>query len=245
MLTVQYHTFSIGTPCDVDGNDLSANSPLLHQQCSSNDDYSPFSSRAEFELADLFYRQVQMSNANVSRLMNLLFAYNQQSPPFSHADDMLKTIDSITVGDVPWESFAVRYNGPQPEGQVPLWMNQEYDIWFHSPHQVVWNQIGNSDFATEMDYAPKWVFNEKGKQEYEDFMSGNWAWREAVSASIIYDQINSKQLISSTGQNHWRWAHAWCYTLPNYSQQRQDYSFCCNWPKWILPTLLIEWYGSQ
>ncbi|KAJ7911949.1 hypothetical protein B0H13DRAFT_2327804 [Mycena leptocephala] len=45
-------------------------------------------------------------------------------------------------------------------------------------HVLLYIQLANPDFKSEMDFAPKRVF--VGKQrEYNDFMSGNWAWKQA------------------------------------------------------------------
>jgi hypothetical protein len=47
---------------------------------------------------------------------------------------------------------------------------------------VLHNQLGNRDYAHEMDFAPKDVRDQDSKRRYSDFISGNWAWRQAVSA---------------------------------------------------------------
>ncbi|KAK6981199.1 hypothetical protein R3P38DRAFT_3333863 [Favolaschia claudopus] len=46
------------------------------------------------------------------------------------------------------------------------WKTQEYVVHFRDPR------------LSEMDFAPKQVFFDD-KREYKDFMSGNWAWRQA------------------------------------------------------------------
>ena len=90
-------------------------------------------------------------------------------------------MDSISVGEVAWEQFGVVYDGPCPVDKVPTWMEQEYEVWFRCPLEMLRNQISNPDFANDMDYAPKREFDRSGKRVFKDFMSGNWAWREAVS----------------------------------------------------------------
>ncbi|KAJ7751501.1 hypothetical protein DFH07DRAFT_868891 [Mycena maculata] len=44
--------------------------------------------------------------------------------------------------------------------------------------KVLQQQLANSDFKGEMDFAPKRVTID-GSREYKDFMSSNWAWRQA------------------------------------------------------------------
>lgn len=108
-------------------------------------------------------------------------AESGQSPPFASAQDMYSTIDSTALGDIPWESFTVSYNGELPEANVPPWMTAEYTVWFRDPRQMLRDQLANPDFKDEIDFSPKRVFDKSGKRKYKDLMSGNWAWKQAVS----------------------------------------------------------------
>lgn len=96
--------------------------------------------------------------------------------------DLYGTIDSIPLGDVKWESFSVKYTGPLPDsGSTPLWMEDSYDVWFRDPHKVVRNMLANPDFATEIDLRPYREFStDHDKRQWQDFMSGDWAWDQAV-----------------------------------------------------------------
>ncbi len=89
------------------------------------------------------------------------------------------TIDDIPHEDIPWQGFAVKYTGKVPEN-VPAWMTAMYDIWFRNPLQLLEAQLGNADFANEMDYAPKRILDKNKHRQYSDLMSGNWAWCQAV-----------------------------------------------------------------
>ena len=40
--------------------------------------------------------------------------------------------------------------------------------------------LKNPDFAKSFDAAPLWQYNENGDRQYENFMSGDWAWKRAV-----------------------------------------------------------------
>jgi Plavaka transposase len=122
-----------------------------------------------------------MSGANVNTHMQLLAAlYPDQDPPFADANDLYATIDASTVGNAPWTAFEVNYTGHIEEENPPPWKTKTYDVWHRDIVTVMENQISNADFATEMDYAPKHVYSE-GHRQYTDLMSGNWAWRQAVS----------------------------------------------------------------
>jgi hypothetical protein len=121
-----------------------------------------------------------MAQARVDRLAQLLAAlYPGQDPPFADHTDLYSTIDAIQQGDVPWESFSVQYSGPLPEGEVPEWMTQKYEVWFRSPLGIFEKQLANPDFKDEIDWAPKRIFKD-GKRQFVDLFSGNWAWKQAV-----------------------------------------------------------------
>ncbi|KAJ7159107.1 hypothetical protein C8R43DRAFT_1124740 [Mycena crocata] len=168
-----------GTPCDRDGYDLPSDSPPPPWDERDPDDYSPFDSRAQFEFAEFLFTHEEMAQSRVDRLSQLLAAlYEGTDPPFADHKDLFSAIDAIQQGDVPWESFSVTYSGPLPEGEVPEWMTQKYEVWYRSPLGLFEKQLANPDFKDEMDWAPKRIFKD-GKRQFVDLLSGNWAWKQA------------------------------------------------------------------
>jgi Plavaka transposase len=124
-----------------------------------------------------------MSAPNINTLLDLWAATlvkHDDTPPFANTSDLYNTIDSIPLGDVPWQSFAVKYNEEFPDHVVPQWMTAEYEVWFRDPHLVIKNMIGNPDYKDGFDTTPVQVFDGNGDRKYENFMSGDWAWEEAV-----------------------------------------------------------------
>ena len=139
-------------------------------------DTSPFPSMAEFELAKFLFTQEQMSGKKIDRLMDILATlYPDSDPPFANHHECYSLIDAIELGNIPWQSFTVKYDGPVPDDGAPSWMSDEYKVWYHDPLQVMEQQIGNADFVSEFDVSPKHVFDAMGKRQYSDLMSGNWA----------------------------------------------------------------------
>jgi hypothetical protein len=127
-----------------------------------------------------------MSAPNIDTLLDLwastLLKHNE-SPPFANHTDLYSTIDSTPLGDVPWQSFSIQYNDDEgPEGTLPQWMTSEYDVWFRDPHTIIKNMIDNPDYNRQADVAPLQIFNSDGSRVYQNFMSGDWAWEEAVSS---------------------------------------------------------------
>lgn len=124
-----------------------------------------------------------MSAGDINILLGLwaasLAVYGDE-PPFSKATHLYDTIDSTPLGDVTWESFALQYNGPQPAVNPPPWMQAEYDVWFQDPRTLVHNLLSNPDFKSGFDYVPYQEHAASGAHRFQDFMSGNWAWKQAV-----------------------------------------------------------------
>ncbi|KAJ7484562.1 hypothetical protein FB451DRAFT_1555053 [Mycena latifolia] len=177
---IRHHPHLNGRPCDRDGKFVLPNTPPPPRERPGPDDFAPYAGRGDFDLADLLYRRVQMPAGAINELMQLWAARPESAgdPPFADHEDLYSTIDATEIGHVPWESFSVRYNKPIAPGDETPWKTQDYVVHFRDPRQVLHQQLANPDFKSEMDFAPKQVFVD-GSREYEDFMSGNWAWQQA------------------------------------------------------------------
>ncbi|KAG1810598.1 uncharacterized protein BJ212DRAFT_1448651 [Suillus subaureus] len=90
----------------------------------------------------------------------------------------------MPVGDVKWQSFKVQYMGEKPAHDVPPWMTESHD--------VICNLLANPDYTTEMDYQPYHEFStDNNKHQWQDFMSGDWAWNQADIISQDSDTAGS------------------------------------------------------
>lgn len=124
-----------------------------------------------------------MSAGDIDILLGLWassLAPHDTPPPFLDHKELYKVIDRTKLGDVNWDSFSLHYNGERPDENVPTWMTAQYDIWFRSPRYLLHNLISNPDFKDEFDYVPYRSYRGNSR-DYCDFMSGNWAWKQAVS----------------------------------------------------------------
>ncbi|KIK26893.1 hypothetical protein PISMIDRAFT_94046, partial [Pisolithus microcarpus 441] len=144
-----------GHPCDSPGHFLPTSQspePLTEKQPG---DWSPYSSHMEFELANFLFTCSQMSAANINELLSLWNAAlsgTHGQPIFRDSTEMYKTIDSTPLGNVKWENFHTSYTGEQLTKNVPLWMNDIYNIWFQDPKEVVHNILSQPDFLDNVDY---------------------------------------------------------------------------------------------
>jgi hypothetical protein len=129
-----------------------------------------------------------MSASKIDRLMDLLATLNSEAPPFTGHHEMYSLIDAIKQGEIPWNSFSIAYNGAIPQYHdrpTPPWMVNLHKIWYRDPLQVIEAQIGNPEFNEMMDFSPKQVYH-NGKRQYDDLMSGNWAWEQAVRSCVSH-----------------------------------------------------------
>jgi Plavaka transposase len=116
-------------------------------------------------------------------LIAALLEDHEADPPIQDHDNLLSRIDEIKLGEVPWESFTARYDNEMPsEGPAPEWMTSDYEVFFRDPKQVIHNMLANPDFDGEFDYSPYQEFEDE-KRRWTNFMSGNWAWKQAICIS--------------------------------------------------------------
>lgn len=187
----------LGTPCDEFGTPLPPGSVPPPRTTAGPQDWTPFENRASFETADFLFRRARMPQAQVDDLMKLWAAtllQHDDLPPFNNHVDLLQSIDSSTLGNVPWESFAVSYQGEKPNNNVPEWMNTEYVVWYCNPREIIKHMLDNPDFDGEFDYSAYREYGDDDKHKYKDFMSGDWAWRQSVcfSLSTLFAMLNRR-----------------------------------------------------
>lgn len=175
-----------GKICDEYGRDIPPGTPPTPRASDRGpDDWTPYRNRTEFETADFLYRKNQMSAGDINTLTSLwgaTLAPHGAKPPFHNHTDLYNTIDATPLGDVPWDSFSLKYDGDIPTGDVPSWMQDDYEVWFRDPKQLVENMLANPDFKDQFDYSPLQEYDVNEKHRFQDFMSGDWAWKQAVRA---------------------------------------------------------------
>lgn len=176
--------FVLGSPCDANGILLPPDSPSPLRPSQSPNDWGPYGSKLQFETAELIFKNAELSAGKIDTLCDLWARSLGEgvNPPFTNHRELYETIDATPLGDIPWRSFKLKYTGEQPADRAPSWMNEIYEFWFRDPHSLVANILSNPDFNGQIDYSPYRDFLENdGTRRYEHFMSGDWAWTQAVS----------------------------------------------------------------
>ena len=125
-----------------------------------------------------------MSAGNMDDLMECLahLVPPDQDAPFADSCNLYNTIDTVHVGHIPWCSVKLSYRAAEGEDASDIpWKSKTFEVWYRDPQEVLKIQLSNRNFAHEMDFAAKKIFDPKSKQHcYQDFMSGEWAWEQSV-----------------------------------------------------------------
>jgi hypothetical protein len=180
----------LGRPCGEEGAFLPEGTSPAPRSHAGPDDWDPFEDEVQFLTADFLYRQEEMSAGNINLLLDLWalnMAKHDDVGPFSSCEHMYSVIDNIKHGDVPWKSFTTSYAG-ELVPNAPSWQLQDYEVWFRDPDVVVQNMLDNPDFHGHFDYIPYVDLDKDGNRRWNEFMSGNFSWRHAVSPSTFISQ---------------------------------------------------------
>ncbi|KAG2137011.1 hypothetical protein DEU56DRAFT_736982, partial [Suillus clintonianus] len=175
-----------GRTCDPEGNFLPPGAPPPPLTEKSPNDWTPYRDRLEFELADYIFSKNQTPATQIDHLLDMWAASliragaDTSEVLFADHRDVYKTIDNTPLGDVKWQSFSIKYTGEHPDDGPAPWMTDSYDVWFREPHDIVRNMLANPDYAAEIDLRPYREFaTETDEHQWQDFMSGDWAWNHA------------------------------------------------------------------
>ncbi|KAI6006921.1 hypothetical protein EDD15DRAFT_2153545 [Pisolithus albus] len=177
--------YILGDICDANGQQIDRST--LPPPISKKDpnDWAPYCDRTQFETVEFLFKNAEMSASNIDRLCDLWGGslHTEEggfAPPFADHKQLYRTIDSTPLGDVPWKSFELKYNGDRPMSNIPPWMDQTYEFWFRPARSLVANMLSNTEFNGEFDYVPYRNFSkEDEKRRYQNFMSGDWSWMQA------------------------------------------------------------------
>ena len=184
-------THLLAVPCNINGDFLPPNTPPPPTVQPPPTNLSPFESRVEFELAELLFTQTEMSNTQFNNLMELWAAdaaRDGREPPFGGSREFWAIIDSIE-GGVEWKRFEVKYSGELPNGPVPNWMTQPLEVFYRDPKTVLHKILKNRTFDDKFTYTPYREYKNM-KRHWSEFMSGNWAWDQAVCTHKIFSLLS-------------------------------------------------------
>ncbi|KAJ6533651.1 hypothetical protein B0H19DRAFT_1383623 [Mycena capillaripes] len=183
----RYHPLANALPCDANGTYLPPYSPPPRpppppQDGQDPEAWEPFGSRAAFDFAQYHFVELQTSERNIDKALDIWAASVSEfgrSAPWPSAKALYADIDRVRHGEAPWKTYIIRYTGPLPPGTPPKWMTQAYELCTRDVRQLLHHQLGTSTFKDNLDYIPYRQFNHSGNRIWSNLMSGDWAWKEA------------------------------------------------------------------
>ena len=177
-------------PCDENGDNLPDPPPAPPAPPATDGrdplSWTPFGSRLEFDFAHYHFVEVQSSAKAINTALDMWQASilkHGEDVPWSSAQDLYKTIDSIQLGDAPWKVYKISYQGPLPPGTPPKWMTQTYELCTRDSRLVLHIQLASSEFKGKTNLVPYQQFDGKGNRIWSNLMSAEWVWNQSVSLS--------------------------------------------------------------
>jgi hypothetical protein len=145
--------------------------------------WNPFPSRVTFDFAYFHFVEQQTSQAGINKALDLWAASLLESGgyiPWTNAQELYATIDSIQHGKAPWKVFKLRYCGPLPEGTAPQWMTDTFELCTCDSRTLLHQQLGGTEFKDKINYVPYKQFRGDGSHVWSNLMSADWADKQAV-----------------------------------------------------------------
>lgn len=186
-----------GRPCADDGSFLPTPvSEPFHDDSMdtlrlSENPWAPFEDRVAFDFAQYHYVELQSSESEIAKGLDLLCAMgikygSRNGSPWKSVKELYSTIDSIQTGSAPWKTYKFRYTGPKPL-TPPRWMEENYELNLRDILKVFEVELSSSEFKDKSDYAPYMEFDPQGNRVWSNLMSGDWVNRQAV---IFFDCLH-------------------------------------------------------
>jgi hypothetical protein len=131
---------------------------------------------------------MQASVGTINKLLKIWAANNiaffdGAEPVFTNAEELHSAIDESTYGGAAWREVEFHYDGHVDEDSPP-WKKATYTSHTRNTFEVVKNMVESSEFRGKWDHTPIEEYTRGRERRYSNFMSGQWAWREAVSISF-------------------------------------------------------------
>ena len=123
-----------------------------------------------------------MPTGQINDLLEIIAAMNAMTSgegPFKTHTDLYNTTDVTNLGDTLWNYFNLNYQG-EMNASSPPWQTEDFLVWFQDPLTLIHHLLSNSDFNGDFNYLPFQEHDTENNHRYENFMSGNWSWKQVV-----------------------------------------------------------------
>ncbi|KAH9032130.1 hypothetical protein EDB85DRAFT_2073967 [Lactarius pseudohatsudake] len=170
-------------PCDKNGIFLPAHTPPPSSSpLQDSTSWDPFPSRVAFDFAYFHFVEQQTSESGINKALDLWLSSllgHGENIPWTNAQGLYATIDSIQHGQAPWKTFKLSYSGPLPEGTPPRWMTDTFELCTRNSRTLLHQQLETTGFKDKIHYAPYKQFRGDGSRVWSNLMSADWAAKQA------------------------------------------------------------------
>ncbi len=161
--------------------------------------WDPFPSQVTFDFTYFHFVKQQTSKSGINKALDLWVAsvleYGE-NVPWTDAQELYATIDSIQHGQAPWKAFKLSYCGPLPEGIPPWWMMDTFELCTRDSWTLLHQQLETTDFKDKIHYVPYKQFRGDGSRVWSNLMSADWAAKQAVEYPLRKHIIFGGSLLS-------------------------------------------------
>ncbi|KAF8882197.1 hypothetical protein CPB84DRAFT_1851357 [Gymnopilus junonius] len=157
--------------------------PTVAPDAKLDNPWHPFKDQLAFDWAHYHFIELQSSESKINKGLDLwlvatLKAGSKTPLPWSSAQEVYQTIDTIQEGDAPFKTIYIKYGGTLPDNP-PAWMMQTYELCTWDSRILLHHQLATTDFVDGFSTKPFCRFNHKGKHVWSDLLSADWTWEEA------------------------------------------------------------------
>ncbi|KAJ7639463.1 hypothetical protein FB45DRAFT_1134946 [Roridomyces roridus] len=178
----QHREFTPASEGEDDNTFRRTSHPLLNADGQDPQAWAPFGSRAEFDFAQFHFVELQTSESQIDKALDIWAASVTEfggHAPWKNAKELYAVIDSIQTGSLPWRTYEIQYNGDVPPGTPPKWMTRKYEVCVRNLRDVLHHQLETKTFANDIDMIAYRQFNHQGHRVWSNLMSGDWAWQQS------------------------------------------------------------------
>ncbi|KDQ60528.1 hypothetical protein JAAARDRAFT_191902 [Jaapia argillacea MUCL 33604] len=180
--TILKHPHLTAQPCDENRHYL-----LPHHQAppppeDNQPEWFPFKSQIDFDFAYQHFIEVQNSEGSINKAIEWWAAAllkHEDFLPWTSVQELYETIDNIQMGNTPWKTYKIHYEGPLPP-ETPKWMTETYKLVTRDALQLIQNQLLTTDFKKDVTPVPYQQFDKEGQQVWSNLMSGDWAYKQVT-----------------------------------------------------------------
>ncbi|KAF8875514.1 hypothetical protein BD779DRAFT_1613422 [Infundibulicybe gibba] len=147
---------------------------LENQTKAKKDQWSPFASQEEWDLAVWLMKNVGQKSTD--EFLKLRATRDRMNLSFQNNRAFLKKVDALPAGPQ-WECEIITAPGDQvgEDGEI---VGEEMELWYRNPIECIQELVGNPAFSNSTSFVPERVYTSSDGDEriYDEMWTGDWWW---------------------------------------------------------------------